>query len=196
MQLMVSGPSLGQFFFVHLRHRVSAAALVLFILLVGCSVGGRHTSDYRLERTFFEHEAEFGALLTDVRSDSRIMTLQPHLLIYGGQRVNVFGGLLSDVEHAGLAVSRWRGYLAEFRHLGLEGGVLKGRGRVEFRVDSGSLRNGDSYKGYEFDDMPPPHTRTTLDNCSLADMDRDEFGNWIARKHVKGKWYLYLFVNR
>ena len=168
----------------------------LWLLLSRCSVGYSHTSDEKLERNFLEHESTFETLLRDVRSDPKITTLQPGFLIYGNRRADVVASNPSVVDATGLSRSRWNSYLETFHDLGLAGGVLRGRDHVEFRVDKGSVRNGDSYKGYEFDPDRPAHVRSSLDSYRVADADRDEFGNWIVRKHIKGNWYLYLFVNR
>ncbi len=175
---------------------VVAVALVLCGPLAGCAVGRRHTSDAQLEKRFLQHEVEFEALLDTARSDSKLVTISRSLVIYDGQRVNIDAAALSGGEPIGLAGFSWKWYLTKLQSLGLEGGVLKGRDSVEFRVDAGSLQNGDSYKGYEFSNAVPAHLRKSLDECRLSDLDRDQFGNGIARKHIKGNWYLYLFVNR
>ena len=89
---------------------------------------------------------------------------------------------------------RWIHYKKELRKLNLRG-VLKGNGEVEFRADPGSLFNGDSYKGYVYNSGPPVHVLASLDGYNISDRDKDEFGNWIVYKPLKGNWYLYLFVN-
>jgi hypothetical protein len=77
----------------------------------------------------------------------------------------------------------------------MEGGVLKGDGRGEFRVDPGSFLNGDSYKGYVYTPTPPDHIRSSLDGYRRCDRDSDRSGGWAVFKPLKGNWYLYLFVN-
>jgi hypothetical protein len=179
-----------------LQRGVLTIIVALWLLFSGCSVGYSHTSDEKLERNFLEHESEFEALLRDVRSDPKITTLQPDLLIYDNRRVEVVASNPSAIDGTGLSRSRWNSYVQTFHDLGLAGGLLRDRHHIEFRVDKGSVRNGDSHKGYEYDQDRPSHVRSSLDSYRVADADRDEFGNWIARKHIKGNWYLYLFVNR
>jgi hypothetical protein len=103
-----------------------------------CAVGRNHTSDWNLEQKFHQHEAEFEALLAEVQSDTHLKVIQPHALIYAGHRINVSDDL-SAVESLGLTRARWLGYQEQLRTLGLAGGVLKGEGGVEFRVDPGSI---------------------------------------------------------
>ena len=160
----------------------------------GCAVGRNHTPDWKLEETFHQHEAEFEALLAEVQADTNLKTIQPHALIYAGRLINVSDDL-SAVESLGLKRERWLGYQKQLRRLGLAGGVLKGDGRIEFRVDPGSVLNGDSYKGYEYTVNPPQHIKFSLDDYRIADSEKDKSG-WSVYKPLKGRWYLYLFVNR
>jgi hypothetical protein len=158
-------------------------------LFQACSVGGRHTSDAALERTFRQHEAEFEAFLADVQADQELTTLQPEVLIYAGHYWKV-----NEIGHSGLAQERWDRYQQRLRDLGLCS-VIQSEGRVEFRVDPGSLSNGDSYKGYEYNPHPPPRLKKSLDGYRVSADDRDRYGGWLAYKPLNGNWYLYLFVN-
>lgn len=85
-------------------------------------------------------------------------------------------------------MERWMHYQKQLEVLGLYG-VMKGDGGVEFRVDPGSIFNGDSYKGYEYFSTPPGHCRASLDIYRISDGDKDEFGNWAVCKPLKGNWY-------
>lgn len=170
------------------------ALCVMCFAAGGCAVGRNHTPDWKLEQTFHQHEAEFEALLAEVQADINLTTIQPHALSYAGHLINVSGDL-STVESLGLKRERWLVYQEQLRRLGLAGGVLKSEGRIEFRVDPGSVFNGDSYKGYEYTAIPPKHLKFSLDGYRISDSEKDEFG-WTVYKPLKGRWYLYLFVNR
>jgi hypothetical protein len=63
------------------------------------------------------------------------------------------------------------------------------------RVDSGSIFNGDSYKGFEYKPTRPEHVLPSLDHYRISDQDRDHFGGWLVYKPLKDNWYLYLFVS-
>ena|SRR5579862_4908489 len=171
-------------------------ALAPSILFVACAVGWNHTSDATLEQIFAKHEPEFEALLAGVQADSQLMTPQPKSLIYAGHLLEVNSTDFSEMERLGLPRERWLRYQKQMADLGLKGGVMKGEGAIEFRVDPGSISNGDSYKGYWYTQTPPGHLRPSLDGYRIADQDKDRFGNWAVYKRIKGNWYLYLFVSR
>ena len=178
--------------------RAQWIGLCLFasLFLHACTVGWSHTPDASLERIFSQHQAEFEALLGDVQADTKLTTLQPRGVIYDGHWLDVSETNFSDVERLGLPRERWVRYQKQLRDLGLEGGVLKGNGRVEFRADPASFLNGDSYKGYVYRPTPPDHVRSSLDGYRRSDRDRDRYGRWAVYKSLKRNWYLYLFVNR
>ncbi len=114
---------------------------------------------------------------------------------YGG---GIFSrqGDLSGLEHLGLPRGRWTSYNEQIRRLGIAQ-ITKGEGFVEFRVDAGSLTNGDSYKGYEYSPVPPAGLRkASLDAYRISEDDKDRFGNFTVYKPLEGDWYLYLFVHR
>ena len=94
-----------------------------------------------------------------------------------------------------MTMERWSHYQDQLRGLGLYG-VMQGGGRVEFRVDPGSLSNGDSYKGYEYTPTPHHPIRSKLDGYRIADADKTPLGGWLAHAPLAANWYLYLFVNR
>jgi len=174
------------------EHRVAFACV--FLLLSACAVGGRHTPDSILERSFILHEAEFEALLAEVSADDKLGTLRVDEGWYAGRH---FSGQsdFSDLGRLGLTRERWRSYTQQLRKLGIAQ-VSKGEGRVEFRVDQGSLSNGDSYKGYEYSLTPPAgHRKASLDAYRISENDREKFGGYYVYKPLKGNWYLYLFVN-
>jgi len=165
------------------------------VFLQACAVGRNHTSDAALERVFNQHQADFEALLAEVQADPQLTSIQPRSLVYAGRLLQVTENNLSEVENLGLPRERWRLYHKQLRDLGLEGGVTKEKRTVEFRVDPGSILNGNSYKGYEYRPIPPDHVLSSLDGYRISDRDRDRFGNWIVYKPLKRNWYLYLFVN-
>jgi hypothetical protein len=123
-----------------------------------------------------------------------LKTLQPRALIYAGRYVEISDANLSELERLGLSPERWRRYQKELRDLSLVS-VIKGEDGVEFRVGSGSLFNGDSYKSYEYRPPSPDHLRAGLDGYRRSDQDRSKWGGWLVYKPLKSKWSLYLFVN-
>jgi len=138
------------------------------LFLHACAAGWIHTPDASLDRIFREHQFEFEALLGEVQADSKLTTLQPSGVIYAGHLLNVGEANFSDLERLGLPRERWVRYQKQLQDLGLEGGILKRDGSVEFRVDPGSFLNGDSYKGYVYTPTPPDHVRSSLDAVSVA----------------------------
>jgi hypothetical protein len=162
-------------------------------LLTACAVGRHHTPDSRLEENFVQHESEFDTLLTDVTADEKLEMIGIHELRYGGAPVSSTGDL-ADSERLGLTKERFAHYQRLLRKLGLIQ-VTKGEGGVEFRVDQGSIFNGDSYKGYEYRATPPEHQKVSLDEYRIAEADRGRFGGYSVCKRIKVHWYLYLFVN-
>ena len=167
----------------------------LLLFSVGCAVGWNHTSDASLEQYFNQHYAQFEKLRAEVQADSQLESLRPRKAVYAGRLVEVPDGDLSELERLGLTREHWEHYQKELRDLGLAG-ILKGDSEVEFRVDPGSLLNGDSYKGYCYALTTPYHVRDGLDAYRRSDQDKDKFGNWAVCKPLKRNWYLYLFVNR
>jgi hypothetical protein len=178
-----------------LRRVLAILVVPTLLAFTGCAVGWNHTSDAALERNFVEHQAEIEALLAEVQADPPLETIQHRTLIYAGRLLNVDDADFSSVEKLGLSHERWQRYQRELRNLGVVS-VIKGKGDVEFRVDSGSVLNGDSYKGYEYTPSAPYHIRASLDAYRRSDEDKDKFGNWGVCKPLKKNWYLYLFVNR
>jgi hypothetical protein len=181
---------------VRLRELWVAAVFALFgacVLLCGCAVGSEHTSDAKLKRNLFDHEAEFDALLAEVQGDERLTMVSTGAVLYGGQMVSAADGL-DQIELAGLTKERWAGYQHHLRDLGLSQ-VTKGDRGVEFRVDPGSLFNGDSYKGYEYSLEPPRHPKSSLDRYKISEADRDASGGYYVSKPLKGHWRLYLYVS-
>ena len=161
----------------------------------GLCAGWNHTSDAVLERVFTQHRADFDALLAEVQGDSQLKSIQPRSIVYGDQSINVAESGVSEVERLGLPRERWDLYQKQLQRLGLAGGVFKTEGRIEFRVDPGSISNGDSYKGYEYSLSPPARMLPSLDGYRIAPRDRTRFGGWLVHKRLTQSWYLYLFVN-
>jgi hypothetical protein len=167
------------------------------ILLGGCAVGWNHTWDATLEQRFVQHRAEFEQLLAEAERDSQLHVLQPRFLSYAGKRFeNVDESNFSEIEILGMPRVRWNSYQQQLKALKIAGGISKTEGRIEFTVDTGSLTNGDSYKGYEYRTSPPDHVLSSLDGYRISDQHKDKFGNWAVYKPLSGNWYLYLFVNR
>jgi hypothetical protein len=167
---------------------LNGIVLLVFLWTFGLS----NTPDAVLERAFRSHQAEFEALLAEVQQDSKLVTVQRHVLIYRGQRVDLRENDLSAIERTGLPIGRWRHYQAELQRLGLYG-VMKDGSRIEFRVDAGTLLNP-RYKGFEYRAGQPPHIRASLDNYRISDEDKTQFRGWLVNKTLSEHWYLYLFV--
>ena len=70
--------------------------------------------------------------------------------------------------------------------------VMTNGGGIEFRVDPGSLLNGDSYKGFWYREDEPRGIRTSLDEYRFSGKNDEQ----IVYKALRGHWYLYIFVNR
>ena len=162
----------------------------------GCAVGRHHTSDASLERVFNQHRAEFEALLADLQADPQLTTLMPHVVIYDGRRVEIQEDNSEEIERRGLPKARWTQYMKQMQQLGLVG-ITRSAEEVEFRVDPGTLFNGDSYKGYSYRQTVPDRLLLpSLDGYRISDRDLNGFGGWLVFKRLTGNWYLYLFVNR
>ena len=135
---------------------------------------------------FLNHQREFEALLHEVQADSRLKRIQTSSARYGDGIFELSpGGDFAALERPGMSRSRWDQYQQELRQLGLRGGITKGDDGVEFRVDPGSIANGDSYKGYEFRVTPPRVLIASLDRYRKTDSDRTEFGGWLVYKRLK-----------
>jgi hypothetical protein len=163
-------------------------------VIQSCAVGRSHTSDASLERVFNQHEAEFDELLGEILADSQLTTVQTRNLIYRGRLVEVSESNYSEAERLGLPKASWVKYQKQMRSLGVTG-IMKGEGGIEFRVDPGTMFNGDSYKGYWYRPTPPGHVQASLDGYRVSDRDLDKFGGWLVFRPISQNWYLYLFVN-
>jgi len=176
--------------------RILISPLLWIWVLAGCAVGRRHAPDATLEKVFFEHEAEFESLRAELQSDPKLMMIGPKDVMYGGALLEVSPNDSTNLASVGLTQSVLTNYQRKIRELGLRGGVFKSDRDIEFRVEPGGILNGDSYKGYQFMVSTPNHIRSSLDDYRISDSDRDRSGNWSVYKHLKGHWYLYLFVSR
>src|SRR5262249_48621232 len=145
-----------------IRRNLYTLIVCTFPFVSSCTLSRSHTSDSALEQMFYQHEGDFAKLLADVQSDAKFQTLQAHSVSYSGQLLKVDERDFSEVESLGLSKERWTRYQQQLRALNLLG-VFKGDARVEFRTDSGSFFNGDSYKGYEYRTTSPDHLRANLD---------------------------------
>jgi hypothetical protein len=163
------------------------------LLFGACSVGQHHTSDSKLERNFLDHQVEFESLLSELEADEKMTMINTQEAKYGGR---VVSGRASSqqMETAGLTKERWAMYQRQLRALGVRQ-VNKGPQSVEFRVDEGSLLNGDSYKGYEYSPSKPAHPKSRLDGYRMSESDHDDFGGYHVSRPLKGHWYIYLYIN-
>jgi hypothetical protein len=171
------------------------APILSAVFVGGCSVGSRHLSDRTLEENFSRHEAQFEALRADFVADPKMMTIGNDGLLYAGKFVKFTTGEFSEAERAGVSTQRWALYRKTLGELRLPGGVLRGDKCIEFRAESGSIFNGDSYKGYVYSEVQPFPVRKILDDYKTSFADKDSFGNVKVYKLIKAHWYLYIFVN-
>ncbi len=179
---------------VRATRRYAYLSYLCLLLLGACTVGGRHTSDAQMEKNFFAHQAEFEALLAQIEADDKLDMISIDSVSYGSRMIgpgDPVGRDRLDPLH-----EHWARYEVPLRRLGIAQ-IGKGEGSVEFRVDRGSIMNGDSYKGYEYGSPPGvAQFRTRLDGYRMSESDKDRFGNYCVHKRLTGKWYLYLFVAR
>lgn len=165
-------------------------------LLPSCSVGQRHKSDALLEQVFRQHQAEFQGFLAELQMDRLLTTIETGILIYGGRRFEMTETNYADIERLGLPRARLAMYQKQLQDLGLAGVTQSEKG-IEFRVDQGSLFNGDSYKGYWYLPSPPLHVLASLDKYRFAERDiNTSDGGSLVFKPIGDGWYLYLFISR
>jgi hypothetical protein len=165
---------------------VASLCTTIFLLQACAPVGSRHTSDTALERTFESHRAEFESLCAELEANSQLMTL------FAGDRADLHEKNVYAIELAGLSRGSVMHYEDQLRSLGLWSVIKGGRG-IEFRVDPGSISNGDRYKGiYWYREGEPSNVRRSLDEYRFSSKNNDQF----VYKAIKGHWYLYIFVSR
>lgn len=172
----------------------SLGVVVVLSLLAGCTTGSRHTSDTVLARRFKERRSDFDTLLATVQNSSGIEMVAAEVVYVAGRSYK----LPPDREllrSAGISDE----LLISIRHLMTTLGikvVIRASGRVEFRVDPGSVLNGDSYKGYMFlEDPSPVKVRPNLDDYRWTRQDQNPSGDIIVYKKLDERWFLYLFIN-
>ncbi len=176
------------------RRRTAIISLIgVCSLVVACAVGRRHTPDAELERKFLDNEAAFESLLSEVQADERVTMISTTHVRYG-DRILSAESSRNELERLGFTRDLWTRYQQQLKGLGLVA-VLKHSSCIEFRVDQGSIRNGDSYKGYAYCTTTPGHLKSSLDDYRISEADRDKSEGYSVSKPLKGRWYLYLYVN-
>jgi hypothetical protein len=126
-------------------------------------------------------------------SDDRLEMLTARLIRYAGRTLSTSDDL-AEIERLRMTRERLSRWQQRLRQIGVVQ-ITKAGDAVEFRVDQGSISNGDSYKGYEYDLAPPMNQHSSLDEYRISARDKNEFGDWYVTKPIRGHWYLYLFVN-
>jgi len=160
----------------------------------GCAVGSHHTSDAELERKFVSHRMEFEKLSTELAADEGFEMIRSDSLRYRGR---VLRGRIGerDVGDIGLTTGRLETYRRILGSLGVLQ-ITKTGGAIEYRVDQGSVWNGDSNKGLEYCPRQPRGVSSqNLDSYRIGPDSRPERGGRFVYKPLGGNWYLYLFVN-
>ena len=156
--------------------------LSAMLLLQACAAGWSHTSDAALARRFESNEAEFESLRAEFEANPQLRAL------FAGDCQGLHQNNLSAMQLAGFPKERARRYEDQLQRLGVWSVIKGGRG-IEFRVDPGSVSNGDSYKGiYWYREDEPRDVRPSLDDYRFS--VKDEF----VYKALKGHWHLYIFV--
>jgi hypothetical protein len=174
--------------------RLATVSFFLFVTLASCVVAGRHTADSKLEERFFSDEVQFETLLSEVSADDRLESIKADEVRYSGRSLSPQNES-EELERLGFSRARWVRCSKILRRLGIAL-VTKADGIIEFRVDGGSLWNGDSYKGYWYSRVPPfGNRKSSLDGYRLSEADRIKFGGYQVYKPLKGNWYLYLFID-
>jgi hypothetical protein len=173
-------------------HIAALFSIILAVLTEVCGTGCAHTTDDKLRRQFVAHEAEFQQLLAAVNEDAGLTSLGEDVLIYDGR--SVARPRIHDVEEMGLSAKRWQMYDTQRRRLQLVQISRGVNGAVEFRVDPGSLFNGDSSKGYVYLPGMPTRLEPSLDRYRARASDRNRGGNITVYTHLKRNWFLYLHI--
>jgi hypothetical protein len=174
--------------------RSSKPLVACLLVLTACSVGRRHVSDATLEKNFLRHEAEFQALIADVRMDKKLTMIDRHSVHYGNQPA-ASDKDFSDIERLGLTRERWMRLQNYLTVLGLVR-IFQADDSIDLEVEQESTFNLGSRKGYEYNSsLPPGHRRANLDDYRTSQEDRiSPFRGYMVWKPLKGNWYLYLFV--
>ena len=115
-------------------HRAIFVAAV--VVCSGCAAGYHHTGDSSLIEIFARNESKFEALLRDVEGETKLQTIQPKTLIYGGVLWNLERATDADIVRVGYGTARgFPTFQQRMRDLGLTGGIRKTEQEVEFRAD-------------------------------------------------------------
>jgi len=164
------------------RLRVFLICVVLF-----STACGRHTSDADLKLIFNRHEEQFQRLLAMVQTDGAGKTIGPR---YIRQSRLHYG----ETEHQDLSEERWKQYQDLLSELGVEGVATDGSS-ASFRVDSPSIQNGDSDKGFFYSETPPEPSFADLDGYKISPSTRTKHGDYLAYRQIRPNWYLYIHYN-
>jgi hypothetical protein len=148
-----------------------------------------------MEQHFLSHKHEFEILLADIQSDINLKMIGIGKLRYADCFMQNIESI-TEVESLGIAKDRWLGCQKRLKELGIMM-VLNESGSVEFKIDSESLLNGDSSKGYLFSSVPPRNQRESLDDYRISVHDKTDTGGYVVHKPIAkhANWYLYLYVN-
>lgn len=171
----------------------SIPTAVGLIILSACVVGRQHTPDSQLEQRFREHEAAFEELLALVQADKTVEMIGLDQIRHEGETVST-AEVLAAAGKDQVRIATWERCVRLLRMLGVVQ-VFRGASAVSFKVDDGSILNGDSYKGYEYTSVPPGNVKASLDGYRMDPQDRTQLGTRTAYKALKGKWHLYLAIN-
>ncbi len=142
-------------------------------------LGGEHPSDQWLLDNFYEHEEEFETLVSMLQEDEGLYRVDnqrtepedPATIAVSPKRIRAYRILLSKLNISeGLRVSYARKYF-------------------EFIADTRGISLSGSAKGYLYLEEEPDLIVTDLEEYRSGDYDP-----YIAYRHIKGNWFLYLAV--
>lgn len=165
------------------------------MLSLGSCFGNRyHTPDAELQKRFLESDTEFAFLLNQVNGDNLLQHINKTSIGYGNRE---YATEQDSKELQSLGISPET--IALMKNAMNKIGIVKvvsGSKKVEFRIDQGSISNGDSFKGYAYFKEDQPKTLVeSLDRYRCSPQMKDQVGNCLAFKRLRGNWYLFLFIS-
>jgi hypothetical protein len=150
----------------------------------------RSISDKALIANFIEHEQSFERLRLFAAADSDYALISPRAVTKSTPRI--FEATLASSEHGGLSDARYTEYLALFKALRLDDGILRDGRRIWFNSVRPTFFGGGSAKVYVF----------SLDELSPLTADLDAFvppridplhgrPGFLVFRRLNPHWYLF-----
>lgn len=187
--LIISIAGLVSFFRSFKRKSPSRTGLIPVLLLI-CFIAGWSTlekynwktmdridKDAVMIENFYKHRGDFEKMVEMIKADA------------GLERVDYNWTRPEDIEEIGITAKR----ISEYRRLFVKTNVPRGfyatdqRNAIEFMAGSQGLSVTGLSKGYTYFESPPKLIVENLDTY-WSENGR----SFIAYRHIKGNWYLYL----